>query len=335
MCWSSSSTNRGIDQRAEDEPRLDDLGDPPVDDGAGVDDDVRLAGDAAGAFGRRAPDEPDGLGRDQQVPALGDGQAEHPETQEQRHARAAATFPTARRSRASGRPSSRPISRPISSPMTAVTNSAVESSSTRADQPGRRDDGDVRQDREAHARPRPRPRRPGARRRSRSPRTGRRRPSRGRGRRAPKGGAKDTDIADQRLPRPFGRRSPDRGSARTGRQPSIAGTASLRPAPSAQAPARWLRGASRATSIRTPGISGVGRSRPAAGRWPGEAEPSRLAQAALEAGHAAQLTEQAHLADRRPCRGRPAGRAATRPGPARAAGPGRARSRDRPPARFA
>ena len=97
----------------------------------------------------RAPDEPDRLGGDQQVAALGDGQAEHPEAEEERDPERQPRARAARRGWTAASPSSRPISSPISSPMTAVTNSAVESSSTwRMSQSGR-DDRQVRQDREA------------------------------------------------------------------------------------------------------------------------------------------------------------------------------------------
>ena len=67
-------------------PGLDDLGDPAVDDRAGVDDDVRLAGGRARRLGARPADEADGLGGDQQVLALGDRQADHPEPEEDRDA---------------------------------------------------------------------------------------------------------------------------------------------------------------------------------------------------------------------------------------------------------
>ena len=74
------------DERAVDEARFDDLGDPAVDDRAGVDDDVRIADAAARCrrVGSGRADEPDRLGGEEQVVALGDRQAEHPEPEEQR-----------------------------------------------------------------------------------------------------------------------------------------------------------------------------------------------------------------------------------------------------------
>ena len=49
------------------------------------------AASSVSSAGARPADEADRLGGEQQVLALGDGQAEHPEPEEQRHARAAAT----------------------------------------------------------------------------------------------------------------------------------------------------------------------------------------------------------------------------------------------------
>ena len=101
------------DQRAVDEAGLDDLGDPAVDDGARVHDDLRIA--LAGAARRsavRRPEEPDRLGGDEQVLALGDGQAEHPEAEEDRDAQRQQRTPAGRAEPDSGKPSRRPISRP-------------------------------------------------------------------------------------------------------------------------------------------------------------------------------------------------------------------------------
>ena len=127
MCWSSSSTKRGHDERAVDEAGLDDLGDPPVDDRAGVDDDVRLAA----ADGR---------------PSSGSGRRTMPiaSAAVARSLRLATVSPTIPRPRKretpigshvpsgggsvdSGRPSRTPMSRPIRRPTTAATNSAVDS----------------------------------------------------------------------------------------------------------------------------------------------------------------------------------------------------------------
>ena len=63
-----------------DEPGLDDLGDPPVDDRAGVDHDAWFATDRSQRVPvPRGAQQPDGLGRDQEVLPLGNGQAQHPE----------------------------------------------------------------------------------------------------------------------------------------------------------------------------------------------------------------------------------------------------------------
>ena len=147
------------DERPEDEPGLDDLGDPAVDDGARVDDDARFAGGARcapSAGGRRMS--PTASRRDQQVARAW-----------RRSARASRDPGTATRPSgshvphgagrpASGRPRSRPMSRPISSPTTAVTNSAVDSSSTRRISHVAGTTVMYGQDREADARPRRRPR---------------------------------------------------------------------------------------------------------------------------------------------------------------------------------
>ena len=50
-----------------------------------VDEDVRVAA-AAGRFGIGPTDEADRLGREEEVRAFGDRQADHPETEEHRHA---------------------------------------------------------------------------------------------------------------------------------------------------------------------------------------------------------------------------------------------------------
>ena len=74
------------DQRAIDEARFDDLGDPPVDDRRGVDDDARLTGSVLRPKILRPPEEADRVGGHDQVTALCDGQPEHPESEEQRDA---------------------------------------------------------------------------------------------------------------------------------------------------------------------------------------------------------------------------------------------------------
>ena len=101
------------DQRAVDEPGLDDLGDPAVDDRAGVDDDPRLARPAGSRpRARRAPDRgrpprrrPAGrrAWRRSGRPSRGRGRATR---------RAAATSQRRRQAATAASPSSRPIRRP-------------------------------------------------------------------------------------------------------------------------------------------------------------------------------------------------------------------------------
>ena len=75
------------DESPVDEPGFDDVLDPSVDDRARVDDDVRIARRRDRFPVVPGPsDEPDGLGGDDQILALRDGQAEHAEPKEERHA---------------------------------------------------------------------------------------------------------------------------------------------------------------------------------------------------------------------------------------------------------
>ena len=183
-------------------PGLDDLGDPAVDDRARVDDDVRVARRAAAVPVRaRPPEEPDRLGGDDQVVPLGDGQAEHAEPEEERHAERQPRPERLAGMAESGRPRSRPISRPMRRPTTAVTNSAVESCCDLAEQPAGRDDREVRQDREADDEPGDDPggEQPAA--RVRLPRRGRADRGQGEPDEAAEGGAEEADVADHVVPR--------------------------------------------------------------------------------------------------------------------------------------
>ena len=137
------------DERAVDEPGLDDLGDPAVDDRARVDDDVRVAGGVGGAVARaRVAGRARSPRRRRAGPPVSRRSGRPCPARGRARRRAAATSRAGPSSCDSGKPSRRPISRPSSSPTTAVTNSAVESSWTALDQPARRDDRQVRQDRE-------------------------------------------------------------------------------------------------------------------------------------------------------------------------------------------
>jgi len=96
----------GDHERPLEESRLDDVGDPAVDDGARVDHHVRLAR-VRRALGRRAPEDADRLGRQNEIVALGNRQAGHPEAQEDRHPERQPR-PERRGHRASGSPSRSP-----------------------------------------------------------------------------------------------------------------------------------------------------------------------------------------------------------------------------------
>ena len=296
-------------------PGLDDLGDPAVDDRARVDDDVRVARPAAGgrrsASGRRT--RPIASAAMQQVLALGDGQAEHPEPEEERDPERQPGARAARSKFDSGNPSRRPISRPMSSPMTAATNSAVESSSTWRMSQQRGHDRQVRQDREADDDPGDDPgRQEGAGVRHVGEQLapidldgGEREADE-----AAEGGPKDADVADQRFPRTVAG-VPGPRSAPADGQPSIAGTAS--PRARRAVGQRGLDGVAQRRDRDD--LEAVDRRRSAAPRrWPRhdrppEPEPGGLAQPALEADDGPQLAEQADLADGdRPGRDRPVAR---------------------------
>ncbi len=85
MCCISSSTKRGTTKRPVDEAGFDDLGDPAIDDGAGIDHDVRVALSWTGrAGGATAAHQTHGLGRGDQVTPLGHRQSQHAEPEEDR-----------------------------------------------------------------------------------------------------------------------------------------------------------------------------------------------------------------------------------------------------------
>ena len=173
MCWSSSSTKRGTTSVPQRKPEATMSASRPSMIALVS---TTIAARRALAVERRRPDparrrRPTASRRLDQVVALGDGQAQHPEAQERARRRAAAATRTASGRLASGRPSSRPMSRPRSRPATAVDELAGGQVLDARDQPARRDDREVGQDREADARPRRRPR----------PRAGRRRTSASRG----------------------------------------------------------------------------------------------------------------------------------------------------------
>ena len=141
----------GHDQCPVQEPGLDDLGDPSIDDRAAVDEDVRGPGSPAG-FRIGSPNEPDGLGGHQQVLSLRHGQADHAEPEEERDPdRQVQTEGLGERRE--GRPEQQPHEQ------------ADQEADHRSDEFGRRhrlntpdetrsrDDGQIRKDREAEHRP--------------------------------------------------------------------------------------------------------------------------------------------------------------------------------------
>ena len=69
-------------ERAEQEARLHDLGDPAVDDGAAVDDDVRVTA-LAGRLRVRPADQSECLRGNEQVLSLGDRQADHSQAEKE------------------------------------------------------------------------------------------------------------------------------------------------------------------------------------------------------------------------------------------------------------
>ena len=191
----------------------------------------------------------------------------------------------------------------MSRPRTAVTNSAVESSSTLADEPRARARPSGTAGSRSRRRSRRRPTRRGARRRSPAPTN---RPSPDRGEREPdetaQRGTEDADVADQRLPRRLARRPAARDRLWPGGQPSIAGTALATRSAGALAERgrRWRR-AGVATADDLEARRSVARVAAAAGPRhdrPREPEPGGLAQPPLEAADRAQLAEQPDLADR-------------------------------------
>ena len=160
--------------------------------------------------------------------------------------RAAATSPHGAGRFDSGKPSSRPISRPSSRPMTAVTNSAVERSSTREISHVGGHERQVRQDREADHDPGDDPRGQQEAGVAGVPEQAATRVGEDEPDEAAERGTQETDIADQQSTSVDVPVVHAAGSVRTARQPSIAGTASPRGrGPLAERRPRSRRGASR------------------------------------------------------------------------------------------
>ena len=118
------------DERAVDEARFDDLGDPAVDDRAGIDHDVRIAEPQTFCLAwsglRTSPTVWAARSRSARFATVrpsipSPNNSETP---------SGSQVPSGGSKLESGSPRSRPISRPISRPMTAATNSAVDRSST-------------------------------------------------------------------------------------------------------------------------------------------------------------------------------------------------------------
>ncbi len=304
------------DERPVDEPGLDDLGDPAVDDRARVDDDVGVAGCGRGLRRRPRPaDEADRLGGEQQVLALGDGQPEHPETEEQRHAERQPRPQRPVERPTAGRPSSRPMSRPSRSPTTAVTNSAVDSCWT-----PRNSHGPARRSGTAGSRSRRRARRRSSAISQMPPLGVTSRPPPGVVRSSPAGLASPAPpgrrarcraggCCGSRVPRSYRSRDPMRmrDPRRHGRQPSIVPGRSLharrvpRACGSLEIASRSDADARRSRCRRTLGQ----RRRAAAGARddrPPEAEPGGLAQAPLEARRRAAARRAARPRRSPPCR---------------------------------
>ena len=320
------------DQGAVDEAGLGDLGDPAVDDRAGVDDDVGVARPARLVVRLGPAEEAERLGRGGQVLPLGDRSARPCPAPGRGRPPAAATGRAARAGSTAGCPRSMPINRPMRRPTTAVTNSAVESAWVWRTIHWAGTIGEVGQDREADHDPGHDPGRQeepvvgAAPVEDRAERGGQPEPDD-----PTQSGAEDADVPDHR-----GRCAPARGRGTAG--PMAARAVSLaspgrRVSASSAAPIASRRVATATTS--SPSIAGEA---PESGRardhGPDEPETGRLAQATLETRDAAQLAEQAHLADG----DRPAPTGRSRSEEARARASGRSRpgsSRLRPPARLA
>ena len=146
------------DERAVDEARLDDLGDPAVDDRARVNDDARVArSPVVGSLGALPMEEPDGLGGDEEIAALGDGEAEHPEAEEERDAE---RQPRAERIGELGQRQAEEQAHEQADQQPHDGGHELRGRKLfhLAKQPAGGDDGEVREDREAHDDPRDDPR---------------------------------------------------------------------------------------------------------------------------------------------------------------------------------
>ena len=129
-------------------PGFDDLGDPAVDDRAGVHDDARVALDRSPLALAVSADQAHRLGGDQQVASFGDRQADHPETQEDRHAQRQPACPNGGARPDSGKPSSSPIKQAEQQAGDGGHELRGRQRLDLADQPAGRHYGQVREDRE-------------------------------------------------------------------------------------------------------------------------------------------------------------------------------------------
>ena len=259
----------------------------------------------------RAPDEPDRLGGQEQVGALGHRQAEHPEPEQQRDPQRQ-PGPQRRVEVGERQPEEQAHQQPDQQADDGRHELGGRQVLDLAQEPARRDDGQVRQDREADHDPGEDPRRQegaavwhvaeqlaafeldGGERETNE---------------ATESGPKDADVADQRSLVGSGRSRVARSAPADG-QPSIAGTASPR---AGGRSARAASIASRRVATWVTSSPSIGARVRAARRTrhdrPPEPEPSRLAQAAFETDDRAQLAEQPDLADRHgPRRDRPVAR---------------------------
>ncbi len=145
-------------ERAVDEPGLDDLGDPAVDDRGRIDDDARHPGTRLGTSVVGPPKEPDGLRGHDQVPSFGDGESEHAETEEQRDTERERVTPRRRevRERDAEQQPHEQTERQADDSRDELGRRQVFDA---RDQPRRRDERQIRQDREADDDPGDDPRR--------------------------------------------------------------------------------------------------------------------------------------------------------------------------------
>ena len=228
----------------------------------------------------------------------------------------------------SGRPSRRPSRRPMSRPTIAVTNSAVESASTRRISQVAGHDREVREHAEPDDHPGHHP--------QGDERTGGvvvaeqaiRRSSPGPARSTPRAGLPGHGYSGSTTPSRSVPAAPHLERSGRGRQPSIAGTGSPRPDDPAPSAARIASARRRDRDDLDLDRRGRPGTRRGAGHdRPAEAEPGGLAESPVEARDGAQLAQEADLADGDEAGRRPGGRAGTRRGRAPAAGRGRARRR--------